>query len=215
MRPTERQSRMYEFGRCRSELAGSTLGDGSQSFQPATWSRGYSIRPPASPKAGRDHDRCPKRQAFCLAAYVMFIVWGTKRIERALGFAADFCPVCRQVQPVRVARIGMASHVYYISFGQGQLVGYQAKCSVCSLAFETNPIRDQQTVLQTPKDIEALIDTTFPSLRQNYSERLSLEEQVRLKPHSLNAEQREALVLEPLTLLAPVVEAKLTGHGEF
>ena len=145
----------------------------------------------------------------------MLIVWGRKRKERTVGFAADFCPVCRQIQPVRVTRVGMVGHVYYISFGEGTLVGYQAKCNVCSLVFGTNPIKYQQTVLKAPTDIKELIQTTFPKIHEVYAERLSLEEQLRLHPNALSVEQREALVLEPLQFLSPLVEAKLTGRGEF
>lgn len=28
----------------------------------------------------------------------MFIIWGTKRVNTRLGYVADFCPICRDLQ---------------------------------------------------------------------------------------------------------------------
>jgi hypothetical protein len=69
----------------------------------------------------------------------MFIVWGKKAVYRKIGFVADFCAMCRTVKPFEIKRIGMAGHVYYITSGEGELLGYQRTCLSCKTAVDTDP----------------------------------------------------------------------------
>ncbi|HEV7403293.1 MAG TPA: hypothetical protein VGO11_10215 [Chthoniobacteraceae bacterium] len=139
----------------------------------------------------------------------MFIVWGTKRTIRKQGYIADFCPLCREVRAFELLRIGLASHLYYVSFGQGRLAGHLQRCLECRFEMPVDPghyasIGDRQAV----KDLEQLILLTNPQLRQNLADRLATEARLRHSPASLTPEMREALLLESFKLVNPEVEMR-------
>jgi len=86
---------------------------------------------------------------------MFFIVWGKKRVTRNLGYVADFCPLCREPKPFLLQRIGMAGHVYYISAGEGELVGFHRTCQTCKTAFTADPHKIGSKL--KPADIEVLL----------------------------------------------------------
>lgn len=140
----------------------------------------------------------------------MFIVWGKKIVYRKLGHVADFCPICRQVRSFEIKRVGMAGHVYYITSGQGDLVGYERTCASCDTAFEAQPERYASHAKKaTPLD--ALRSATFPDLDQVYADRLALEAQIRANPASLTSEERHLLIRSPFLLLSPKVEQRFAS----
>ena len=55
----------------------------------------------------------------------MFIIWGTKIVERKLGYVADFCSICRGARPFTVFKVVQVGHLYYlyIPFIGGKQVG--------------------------------------------------------------------------------------------
>jgi hypothetical protein len=69
----------------------------------------------------------------------MFLLWGKKAVYRPLGYAADFCPFCREPRCFSVRRVGMASHVCYLTSGKGQLAGYQRICQECGTILYARP----------------------------------------------------------------------------
>ena len=140
----------------------------------------------------------------------MFIIWGTKRVEKKQGLVADFCPVCRDVRAFYLLRVGMAGHVYYLSFGEGKLAGHIIQCTQCQLRLAVNPM--QYASVEThgrSTDIEALVRTTFPKLREVYAKRLALEAQCRRTPTTLTPDERASLLIEPFQLLNAGVEARI------
>lgn len=140
----------------------------------------------------------------------MFIVWGSKRTVRKLGYVADFCPVCREPRSFQLSRVGSASHIYYISFGAGKLTGHIIECTDCGQALSTDPLRYPVYQKKPSADLEALIQETYPNLRSDYAARLATEAQVRRSPGAIPREQRAELILEPFALLNPVVEQRFT-----
>ena len=141
-----------------------------------------------------------------------FIIWGTKRTLTRLGYVADFCPICRQTRPFSVSRVGSAGHIYYISLGEGELVGYSSECQTCRLNLSANPNLYQTVSKSLPPDLTSLIQGTFPNLNQHHQNRLEVEEQIKRNPRSLSADTRNALIEEPFHLLSPLVEARLSGQ---
>jgi hypothetical protein len=140
----------------------------------------------------------------------MFIVWGKKLVYRKIGHVADFCPICRQPRAFTLQRLGMANHVYYLTSGQGDLVGYERVCGSCHTAFEANP--DTYAALcKKPTTLDALRRTTFPNLEQVCASRLALEEQIRSDPASLTREDRHLLIRSPFLLLSPKVEKRFAS----
>jgi hypothetical protein len=135
------------------------------------------------------------------------IIWGTKRVVRSLGFVADFCPLCREVRTFEVKRIGMAGHLYYLSFGSGKLAGYLRTCTTCGTDLNAAP--DQYAQL-SPKRLEPLElqPITFPNLDEVHGARLAVEKSLRSSPAKLSAADRLALIKEPFILLSPKVEER-------
>ena len=116
----------------------------------------------------------------------MFIVWGKTIKRQKLGFVADFCAVCRDLRTFQVKRIGSASHLYYISFGQGDLVGYERICGVCSTPVDAVP--DTYTgMAKSFQPASELISETFPNYYTVYRELLERERKVRDTPSLLTA----------------------------
>jgi len=103
----------------------------------------------------------------------MFIFWGKKLVYRRLGYVADFCPMCRVARAFEVQRVGVASHVYYISFGEGALAGYRRKCLECDTALDAKPTA-YASLAEQPASVAELTAKTFPTLAQVYQAVMAL-----------------------------------------
>jgi len=140
----------------------------------------------------------------------MFIVWGKTIKRQKLGFVADFCAVCRDLRTFQVKRIGSASHVYYISFGEGDLVGYERTCESCATPFDAVP--DTYTgMAKASRPPSELISETFPNYYTVYRELLERERKVRDTPSLLTPAERRARMREPFIVIAPLVQQKLAS----
>lgn len=137
----------------------------------------------------------------------MFIVWGKKVVHRKVGYVADYCPLCREPSAFLLHRVGVAGHVYYISFGEGQLAGYERTCQGCQTKSKAEPSRYSATPSKYT-GVEDLCLKTFPDLREAYAERLSLEDKAKSAPALLSTEERRKLIGQPFVVLSPLVEAR-------
>jgi hypothetical protein len=137
----------------------------------------------------------------------MFIIWGRKIVRRKLGFVADFCPICRAVTAHRLGRIGSAGHVYYLSFGEGRLVGHERTCQHCKTTSITEESR-YGTPEKKLAAVEMLVIKTFPTIRAHYADRLELENRIKLGPTHVTAEERSALIASPFLVLSQMVEER-------
>jgi hypothetical protein len=126
----------------------------------------------------------------------MFIVWGSKVVHRKLGYAADFCYICRCSSVFSVRRIGMAGHVYYISAGEGKLVGFDRTCQKCNIVYTADP---------------SAFTHTFPNFETVWQERLALENRLNQNVSLLSLQERKALLAEPFVKLSPGVEARFAS----
>jgi hypothetical protein len=140
----------------------------------------------------------------------MFIVWGKKVVHRKIGYVADFCPLCREPKPFLLNRVGVVGHVYYISFGEGQLAGYERVCQSCKTRLKAEPSRYSATPAKFT-GMEDLCQQTFPGLREAYAERLGMEEKLRRAPGLLSVDERRSMIGQPFVLLSPVVEARFAS----
>ena len=141
---------------------------------------------------------------------MFFIVWGKKLVFRMLGYVADYCPMCRTPRVFKLQRVGLARHVYYISFGEGELAGYQRTCQECGIAVGAKPTI-YASVAEQPASIGQLTAQTFPKLSEAYQASLALEERIRNSPASLSPEERHALIRQPFQLLSPRVEKQFAS----
>jgi len=140
----------------------------------------------------------------------MFIVWGKTIKRQKLGFVADFCAVCRDLRTFKVQRIGSASHLYYISFGQGDLVGFERTCEVCSTPVDAVP----DTYLEMAdhrRPANELISETFPNYYTARREIIERERKVRDTPSLLTPEERRTRMREPFLVIAPLAQQKLAS----
>jgi hypothetical protein len=144
----------------------------------------------------------------------MLIVSGTKRTEKKLGLVADFCPICRDVRAFKLFRIGLASHIYFISFGGGKLAGHRIQCIDCNTCLSVDPTKYAAIENHRVPDVETLEHTTYPRLRGDHADRLALEAQVRRSPGTLAADQRANFLLEPFVLLNPDVEQRYANSTQ-
>ena len=139
----------------------------------------------------------------------MFIVWGKTIKRRKQGFVADYCAVCRDLRTFQLNRVGSASHLYYISLGQGELVGYERVCGVCSTSVEADPHR-YPDVAKTSRPATDLLSETFPNYYSVYRDAIERDKRLRDTPSLLTPEERRTRMREPFMLIAPIAEQKLT-----
>ncbi len=145
----------------------------------------------------------------------MLIVWGKKRIERNLGQVADFCPICRDVRAFQLIRIGLAGHIYYISFGDGKLVGHVIRCGECGVELGVNADSRYTHFEQDRQvELEVLIRNTFPNLREAYANRLETEVRIKRTRLSLSADEYKHYLMEPFALLNPLVERRFANSTQ-
>jgi hypothetical protein len=137
----------------------------------------------------------------------MFIVWGKKPVYHRLGYVAHFCPICRGPKPFEIKRVGSAGHLYYISFGSGELLGYERTCQECGTALQAEPT-DHAAIAQRLAPLPELTRQTFPQLEQVFAARLALEEQIRSDPAALSADDRQALIRSPFLLMSAKVDQR-------
>lgn len=135
----------------------------------------------------------------------MFIVWGKKPVYRKIGYAADFCPICRKIRPFRVTRIGIASHVYYVTSGEGELAGYTRTCQKCNIELNCDP-HIYASMSKRLAPLEELVVQTLPNYREVYGPTLAQESIIRKNPYSLPNPERYSLIRHPFLLISPKVE---------
>jgi hypothetical protein len=137
---------------------------------------------------------------------MIFIHFGRKNVARRLGYAADFCPICRDVRSFRIARIGNAGHLYGVALGSGDLVAHVGTCQDCGtlVKVDASLYRD---ILKEDPGIGPLEARTFPALRQHFAERLEAEVQV-ARHSPIDPRFRAGLLREPFRILSTVVEKR-------
>src|SRR3954470_11353636 len=140
----------------------------------------------------------------------MFIVWGKKIVYRSIGHVADFCPVCREKQAFELKRVGSASHVYYITAGEGELVGFERTCAGCRTAYRADPAT-YASVAKARGSLGQLAAQTFPNFDQVFRERIDLEARLRADPASITPEERQQLIRTPFIFLSQRVEKRFSS----
>lgn len=94
----------------------------------------------------------------------MFIVFGEKKATRRMGFVADRCPSCDAIQQVRIHRVGMAPHIFWIPLGKGRLIGYYGVCQECGSEFDADPTDYVSLVRKPVGSLAELVQATNPKL---------------------------------------------------
>lgn len=140
----------------------------------------------------------------------MIFIWGKKLVYRQLGYVGDFCPICRAPRAGMVRRVGLAGHVYYITAGEGDLVGHERTCTECRIAVKVDPAT-YSAFSKELRPVEELLRLTYPDFARARKDRLELEEKVRTGAGFLSREERIGLIQQPFVLLSPKVEDYLSA----
>lgn len=109
-----------------------------------------------------------------------------------------------------VFRVGSAGHVYYISFGEGELMGHERVCKKCFTVYAANP-STYKAYSKSQAPVEELKRLTFPDFDAVYSQRMELENKVLKFPGLLTSEERLAFIVSPFILLSPKVEKRFSS----
>lgn len=140
----------------------------------------------------------------------MIFIWGKKLVYRELGYVADFCSICRVPRQFSVRRVGLAGHVYYITSGEGELLGHERTCQECRIAFKAEPAT-YAAFSKERRPLAELMAKTYPNFAVALKERLELEDKLRTTPAFLTPQERTGLIELPFFLLSPKVEERLAN----
>jgi len=105
----------------------------------------------------------------------------------------------------------MAGHIYGITGGDGELLGYVQQCMTCALRLSADLSRYCSFDDNSTQDLEVLILKTFPNVREQLAERLSVEVQLQKQPSALPEKMRQQFIMEPFLLLNSTVELCFAG----
>ena len=134
------------------------------------------------------------------------IVWGTYVRRQRLGRVADFCKICRDMTAFRLTRVKQIGHLYFVPLSFGKTIGHFRRCEECGVPYDAHPAEYESVQRSRTGDIVELATATHPQLGEKYAARFELED--RVMSGRLTAEERRALILEPLVLLDPLVETR-------
>jgi hypothetical protein len=133
----------------------------------------------------------------------MFIVWGSKLRYPKIGYAADFCPICRDFREFRVHETREVSHVYYVPLGKGKLVGFRLDCPDCGVQLFQDELAIEDTIPSPSSSIDESISVTNPTIKEEYAKRMAIEKELASGALPEDPEIRSALLFEPFEALAP------------
>jgi hypothetical protein len=138
----------------------------------------------------------------------MFIIWGRKLTRRRAGYVADYCLICRAQRSFELDEVRSVKHLYYLSLGAGQILGYERKCTHCGTAFNANT-GAYAGVSKALVQFEELKRVTFPNLDAATKAQAALEERIRRE--RLTPAERRALIEAPFVYLSPKVERRFAA----
>lgn len=137
---------------------------------------------------------------------LVVIVWGTKIKRKPLGWVADWCPICRRVQPHRLVRVGAAGHLYYLSIGKGKLVGHEVECAECHVVLDADREAFDAVAPEPGEDVERLERETYTRLRDHYDEAISRA----ARAASFTPDERQ----QEIEFVLQVLNAQIERHKE-
>ena len=121
---------------------------------------------------------------------------------------ADFCSVCRDVRAFQLIRIGLVSHLYFVSFGAGKYVRHAMRCQECGAECDTDATRYANIEKYRPTNLPALVQTTFPNIQTAYAGQIALNAKIQKSSHALAPADRQRLLIEPFEFLHREVEVR-------
>lgn len=141
----------------------------------------------------------------------MFIVWGTRQVEKKLGWVADYCPICDEPRVFKLIELRLVSHLYYISMGRGEVQGHARQCKRCRNKIGTDASKYQSVSRDKRASLEQLTDETYPGLIEGMAGYLDLRERAELG--EADPQDRRGLLRQPFhSIIFPVAQRKANMH---
>lgn len=128
------------------------------------------------------------------------IVWGRRQREKHLGYAADYCPICRKVEAFEILEKRHGAHVWFIPVEKGRLLGHAQICGGCQTESESFLTKFRSVSGFRGKSLDALISKTNPDVREANAERLALADRL---ASGVDETTRQRLMMEAFALAEP------------
>ncbi|HSI14890.1 MAG TPA: hypothetical protein VK961_22750 [Chthoniobacter sp.] len=141
------------------------------------------------------------------------IVYGKRQREKHLGYAADYCPVCRKVQAFEILEKRHGVHVWFIPVEKGDLLGHAQICGGCQTESESFLTQFRNVSGFQGKSLEALIAKTNPDVRKANAERLALAHQLAADVDKIDEPTRHRLIMEAFSLAESHFVVGFGHHG--
>lgn len=130
----------------------------------------------------------------------MLVVWGKNVKFKTFGYAADFCPMCREICCFALNSFQQSSHVYYVEVGGVKELFRYRTCTQCGI--DIVDYTDRYKWISPGKmGLPELIPETFPNIHEHYKDRLALEHRLINEPESVTATEKLDLFFELLSIL--------------
>lgn len=139
----------------------------------------------------------------------MIIIWGTKLKRIKLGWAADWCDLCREPRAFQVTEVREVSHIYYLSLGKGDLHHHEKECAHCKTVTNADPEEYQEFLSNFTGDMEGLFRATNPDLVGRNRDKIDRTE--RIKTGALSPDERLQLIAETLVTILPQLEQRASA----
>lgn len=141
----------------------------------------------------------------------LFVIWwGKKAIRLPQGYAADFCPICRDITPVRIYHHSLVSHVYSIGYGKGGTYSHTAKCLACKTLLPTD-LKRYSSISDFSDTLPSLIRRTHAHIYRSMEDRLEIEKRLKAQPQRLAPDLTHSLIVEKLLAVETEVAQRLHG----
>ena len=120
----------------------------------------------------------------------MDALFGKKRFTKFLGYAANYCGVCRRIAEFRIDEVMMAPHIYFMYVGGGTSVGHMQTCSSCQMESDVYLSCFESISKKRITPVEELAFVTFPTVYKVFRTQLERQERIRTDSETCNKAER-------------------------
>jgi len=136
----------------------------------------------------------------------MLLIMGTRESRKKLGYVASFCVFCRETRKVRLDKLQMYKHFYYINYSPASEPWNIQKCTECGGEIMVNSNDFTKILKKQNGPLEELIIETNPYIQTTHKKRFELEKIVQRSLNQLSTDERKQLLKEPFRSLASQIE---------
>lgn len=141
------------------------------------------------------------------------LVFSRQQREKRLGYVAEYCRICRKIQPFQVLEQRIGYHLFFIPIEPGQFLRNKQICpgchteAVCQLTQFTGVSRSAAVPL------ECLIAATQPKVTQLNKENLAVANLLSEGHDKLDPTTRQRLLMESFGMAEPDFRIGYGHHG--